>query len=130
MICPHRPLLRTPIRTLIRTTNGSLKFIDRSLSSQVLIYTADWTGASWRERKFPNFETGKWDSNQGSLDCESGILPLSYRAPHYFRNGLCQHNSNLLLTNISINENRAHFILKTLLSLITRHCIKRMSLIR
>ena len=44
---------------------------------QVLIYTAEFTGASWRERKRPNFETGKWDSNQGSLDCESGILPLS-----------------------------------------------------
>ena len=35
-----------------------------------------------RERKCPIFETvAKRDSNLGSLDCESGILPLSYSAP-------------------------------------------------
>ena len=40
-------------------------------------------GPQWRERKCPIFETvAKGDSNPGSLDCESGILPLSYRAPH------------------------------------------------
>ena len=38
-------------------------------------------GRQWRERKCPIFETvAKGDSNPGSLDCESGILPLSYRA--------------------------------------------------
>ena len=32
--------------------------------------------------KMPKFPNGrKGDSNPGSLDCESGILPLSYRAP-------------------------------------------------
>ena len=46
--------------------------------SQLLIYTAEWTGASWRERKCPSFETlTKGDSDPGSLDCESSILPLS-----------------------------------------------------
>ena len=31
----------------------------------------------------PNLRNGiKGDSNPGSLDCESGILPLSYCAPH------------------------------------------------
>ena len=31
----------------------------------------------------PKLRNGsKGDSNPGSLDCESGILPLSYRAPH------------------------------------------------
>ena len=36
-------------------------------------------GRQWRERKCPNFETvAKGDSNPGSLDCESGMLPLSY----------------------------------------------------
>ena len=31
----------------------------------------------------PNLPNGsKGDSNPGSLDCESGILPLSYRAPY------------------------------------------------
>ena len=39
-------------------------------------------GRQWRERKFPIFETvAKGDSNLGSLDCESGIISLSYRAP-------------------------------------------------
>ena len=37
-------------------------------------------GHQWRERKGPIFETvAKGDSNPGSLDCETGILPLSYR---------------------------------------------------
>ena len=37
-------------------------------------------GREWRERKCPIFETvAKGDSNPGSLDCESGVLPLSYR---------------------------------------------------
>ena len=40
-------------------------------------------GRQWRERKCPIFEmVPKGDSNQGSLDCESGVLPLGYRAPH------------------------------------------------
>ena len=39
-------------------------------------------GPQWKERKCPIFETvAKGDSNPGSLDCVSGILPLSYRAP-------------------------------------------------
>ena len=39
-------------------------------------------GRQWRERKCQIFErVAKGDSNPGSLDCESGILPLSYRAP-------------------------------------------------
>ena len=39
-------------------------------------------GRQWRERKCPIFKTEtNGDSNPGSLDCESGILPLSYRAP-------------------------------------------------
>ena len=50
--------------------------------NQVLIYTAGEQGRQWRERKCPIFETvTKGDSNPGSLDCESGILPLGYRAP-------------------------------------------------
>ena len=36
-------------------------------------------GHQWRERKCPNFETvAKGNTNPGSLDCESGILLLSY----------------------------------------------------
>ncbi len=38
-------------------------------------------GPQWTERKCPIFETvAKGDSNAGSLDCESCILPRSYRA--------------------------------------------------
>ena len=56
--------------------------ISNTVYSQVLIYIAESTGALWRERKCPIFETvAKGDSNPGSLDCESGILALSYRAP-------------------------------------------------
>ena len=70
-------------------------------------------GCQWRERKCPIFETvAKGDSNPGSLDCESIILPLSYRAlciwtdwiryisTHYkpqripkFTNVLCRHDA-------------------------------------
>ena len=32
----------------------------------------------------------KEDSNPGSLDCESGVLPLSYRAPPYMLTQLVQ----------------------------------------
>ena len=43
-------------------------------------------GRQWRERKCPNFETvAKGDSNPGSLDCESGILLLSYTAARHLR---------------------------------------------
>ena len=46
------------------------------------IYRAESTGASMERTKIPNFRNGsKEDSNPGSLDCEFGILPLSYRAP-------------------------------------------------
>ena len=50
--------------------------------SQVLIYTAESTGASMERTKMPNLRNGsKGDSNPGSLYCESGILPLTYCAP-------------------------------------------------
>ena len=50
--------------------------------SQVLIYTAESTGVSMERTKMPNLRNcSKGDSNPGPHDCESGILPLSYRAP-------------------------------------------------
>ena len=55
--------------------------ISTAVCTQVLIHTAEGTGASWRERKLQSFETvPKRDSNPGSLYCESGVLLLSYRA--------------------------------------------------
>ena len=37
-----------------------------------------------KRTNMPTVRNGsKWDSNPGSLDCESDILPLSYRAPQF-----------------------------------------------
>ena len=43
-------------------------------------------GRQWRERKCPIVKTvAKGDLNPGSLDYESGVLSLSYRAPlHWY----------------------------------------------
>ena len=49
-----------------------------SPSNQVLIYTAEWPGASWREQKCINFETVEKGIRTWALDCESCILQLSY----------------------------------------------------
>ena len=47
--------------------------------SQVLIYTGESTRASMERTKMPNLRKGsKGGFEPGSLDCESGILPLSY----------------------------------------------------
>ena len=35
----------------------TITHISSTIWSQILIYTAEWTGASWRERKCPIFET-------------------------------------------------------------------------
>ena len=62
----------------LRATTKSLTF--PPLSIAMYSFTAESTGASMERTKMPNFETvAKQDSNTGSLDCESGILPLSYR---------------------------------------------------
>ena len=46
------------------------------------MYTAESTGASMERTNMPTLRNGnKGDSNPGALDCESGILPLSYRDP-------------------------------------------------
>ena len=58
-------------------------------------------GRQWRERKCPIFETvAKGDSNPGSLGCESGILPLSYRAP-------CV-TVNIVALLVGVSSARAH----------------------
>ena len=63
--------------------------------SQVLIYTAESTGTTMERTKMPNLRNGtKGDSNPGSLDCESGILPLSYRAP-YIKAAFCHHGDTI-----------------------------------
>ena len=65
------------------TRQWLLTHISITVYSQVLIYKAESNGASMETMKYPNFETvAKGDSNPGFLDCEPGILPLSYRAPY------------------------------------------------
>ena len=67
--------------------------ISTAVYSQVLIYTAEWTGASWRERKCLIFETAakRIRTRPGSLGWESAILPLSYY-------GLAMKNSEINVT--------------------------------
>ena len=67
------------MQQLLATTK-SLTFWPLSIAKYSFIQLSQ-LGRQWGE-KCPIFETvGKGDSNPGSLDCESGILPLSYRAP-------------------------------------------------
>ena len=66
----------------LRETTKSLTFPPLSIVRYSFIQLSQ-QGRQWREGKCPIFQTvAKGDSNPGSLDCESGILPLSYRAPH------------------------------------------------
>ena len=80
-------------------------------------------GRQWRERKCPIFETvAKGDSNPGSLDRESGILLLNYRAPlmrGYMHAHLHAHTNmyTCTLTKMHIHAHtvpcmHAHFIHK------------------
>ena len=56
--------------------------ISTTVYSQVPIYTVKSTGASMERTKKPKLRnSSKGDSNPGSHDCESGILPLSYHTP-------------------------------------------------
>ena len=65
----------------LRATTKSLTFPPLSIARHSFIQLSQ-LGRQWRERKCPIFETvAKGDSNPFSLYCESGILPLSYRAP-------------------------------------------------
>ena len=64
----------------LRATTKSLTFPPLPIARYSFIQLSQLE-RQWRERKCPIFETvAKGDSNLGSLDCESGILPLSYRA--------------------------------------------------
>ena len=65
----------------LRAITKSLTFTPLSIARYSFIQLSQ-QGRQWRERKCPIFETvAKGYSNPGSLDCESGVLPLSYRAP-------------------------------------------------
>ena len=69
------------VRQQLRSKTKSLTYPPLSIARYSFIQLSQ-LGPQWIERKCPIFETvSKGDSNPGSLDCESGILPLSYRAP-------------------------------------------------
>ena len=58
--------------------------ISTTVYSQVLIYTAESTEASWSERKCPNFETVTAGIRTRALSIASpAFYQLSYRAPLY-----------------------------------------------
>ena len=62
----------------LRATTKSLTFPPLSIARYSFIQLSELE-RQWRERKCPIFETvAKGDSNPGSLDCESCIVPLSY----------------------------------------------------
>ena len=66
----------------LRATTKSLTCLPLSIARYSFIQLSQ-QGRQRRERNCPIFDTvAKQDSNPGSLGCESGILPLSYRAPH------------------------------------------------
>ena len=66
----------------LRATTKSFTFRPLSIGWYSFIQLSQ-QGRQWRERKCPVFETvAKGDLNPGSLECESGVVPLSYRAPH------------------------------------------------
>ena len=68
-------------RQQLSATTKSLTFPTLSIARCSSIHLSH-QGCQWRERKCPIFEmVAKGDSNPGSLDCESSLLPLSYRAP-------------------------------------------------
>ena len=75
-------------------------------------------GRQWREGKCPIFQTvPKGDSNPGSHDCESGILPLSYRIVHTFQELFIRSkfisNQNSWIHKIQYNIKSAIHIGKT-----------------
>ena len=87
-------------RQQLRAKAKSLTFPPLSIARYSFIQLSE-QGRQWRERKCPIFETvTKRDSNPGSLDCESGILPLSYRA--HLWDILLHQVSNVRLMSVGV----------------------------
>ena len=56
---------------IIPTPTGLFTHIPTAVYSQALIYTAEWTGVSWRERKCPDLETAAKEIRTRALSIES-----------------------------------------------------------
>ena len=90
-------------RQQLRAKTKSLTFPPLSIARYTFIQLRQ-QGHQWRERKCPIFETvAKGDSNPGSLECESGVLPLSYRAPQMKHHHCCIHTVLLASTSDLFN---------------------------
>ena len=88
----------------LRATTKSLTSPPLSIARYSFIQLSE-QGRQWRERKCPIFDTvAKRDSNPGSLDCESCILPLSYRAPHRWSNYPNKKSNKYLLCTFEHNS--------------------------
>ena len=96
----------------LRAKTKSLTFPPLAVARYSIIQLGQ-LGRQWRERKCPIFETvAKGDSNPGSLDCESGILPLSYRAPVWVGTNLLENlltRSNALVGSMTFAFNSAMY---------------------
>ena len=95
----------------LRAKAKSLTFPPLSIARYSFIQLSQlWR--QWRERKCPIFETvTKRDSNPGSLDCESGILPLSYRALWaVIVDGFCYEMWRTVITDTQCHADREPII--------------------
>ena len=82
----------------LRAKTKSLTFPQLSIARYSFIQLSQLE-RQWRERICPIFETvTKGDSNPGSFDCDSGILPLSYRATYFHQALTC----NTILLSILV----------------------------
>ena len=92
----------------LRATTKSLTCPPLSIARYSFIQLSQ-QGRQWRERKCPIFDTvAKQDSNAGSLGCESGILPLSYRAPRdwFIDNSIIINSGETFPVHNVINDHR------------------------
>ena len=104
--------MKSPIQRSIQSIGPPIhSHFHHCLDSQVhvLIYTAESTGASWREWRCPNFETvTKRGPNPGSLDCESGILTLSYHAEKTWQDCLKSGGPRTGKSSVFLHNQRTH----------------------
>ena len=78
--------------------------IATTVYSQVLIYTAESTEASWSERKCPNFETVTTRIRTRALSIASpAFYQLSYRAPQRHMPSLAREPPQNTESNVIIN---------------------------
>ena len=73
-------------------------YISTAVYTQVLIYTAERTGASWRT-KIPKLRNSSKGIRTRAISIESGILPPTYRAPQIISEVLSQCKLRRRLTS-------------------------------